>query len=90
MRIYRGSVKKLSSLKKEGFSRREKHIEMNTTSKLFKYRSNQHIKFLKTSLNKKMQSIHDPKHTHTHTHTINKSNQFYISKTSYDSLVSIH
>ena len=28
--------------------------------------------------------------THTHTHTLNKSNQFYISKTSQDSLVSIH
>ena len=27
---------------------------------------------------------------HTHTHTQNKSNQFYISKTSQDSLVSIH
>ena len=26
---------------------------------------------------------------HTHTHTLNKSNQFYISKTSQDSLVSI-
>ena len=26
----------------------------------------------------------------THTHTQNKSNQFYISKTSQDSLVSIH
>ena len=67
----------------------EKHIEMNATSKLFKHRSNQHIKLLKTSLNekkKKMQSIHDPKHTHI----LNKSNQFYISKVSYDSLVSIH
>ena len=29
----------------------------------------------------------DPK---THTHTLNKSNQFYISKTSQDSLVSIY
>ena len=29
----------------------------------------------------------DPK---THTHMLNKSNQFYISKTSQDSLVSIH
>ena len=29
-------------------------------------------------------------HTHTHIHTLNKSNQFYISKTSQDSLVSIH
>ena len=26
----------------------------------------------------------------THTHALNKSNQFYISKTSQDSLVSIH
>ena len=26
----------------------------------------------------------------THTHTVNKSNQFYISKTSQNSLVSIH
>ena len=26
----------------------------------------------------------------THTHTLNKSNQFYISKISQDSLVSIH
>ena len=41
--ICQGSVEKLSSLKKEGFSRREKHIEMNATSKLLKHRSNQHI-----------------------------------------------
>ena len=61
----RGSVEKLSSLKKKGFSRREKHIEMNATSKLLKHRFNQHVKLSKTSLNKKMQSIHDPKHTHT-------------------------
>ena len=45
------------------------------------------------SLNKKNVMHIDPKtHTHTHTHTQkkNKSNQFYISKTSQDSLVSIH
>ena len=41
------------------------------------------------SLNKKNVKYIDPK-THTHTHTLNKSNQFYISKTSQDSLVSIH
>ena len=40
------------------------------------------------SLNKKNVKHLDPKHTHTH--TLNKSNQFYISKTSRDSLVSIH
>ena len=30
------------------------------------------------------------KHFDPKTHTLNKSNQFYISKTSQDSLVSIH
>ena len=33
---------------------------------------------------------HRSQNTHTHTHTHNKSNQFYISKTCQDSLVSIH
>ena len=49
--------------------------------------SNQHIKFSKSSLNNNFKHI-DPKNTHTHTH--NKSNQFYFSKMSQDSLVSIH
>ena len=48
--------------------------------------SKQHVKLSKTSLNKK-----NVKHLGTkHTHTLNKSNQFYILKTSQDSLVSIH
>ena len=50
---------------------------------------NQHFKFLKSFLNNNFKHI-DPKKTHTHTHTHNKSNQFYILKTSQDSLVSIH
>ena len=75
------SVKKLSSLKKRSFSREEKHIQMNTTSKLLKQRSTQYVKLSK-HLSTNKQSIHRSKtHTHTHTHT-NKSNQFYISKTS--------
>ena len=73
LRIYREAVE----LDERCFQRREKHIEMNATSKLLKHRSDQHIKLSKTSLNKKMQRIHDPKHTRT----LNKSNQFYISKT---------
>ena len=48
------------------FQRREKHIEMNATSKLFKHRS-KHIKLSKR-LSRNMQSIHRSK-THTHTHT---------------------
>ena len=60
------------------FRRRKKHIEMNAISKLLKNRSNQHIKLLKHLLTN-MQSIQRSK---THTHTHNKSNQFYISKTS--------
>ena len=55
-------------------------------NRFFKERKNTHVKLSKTTLNKKMQNIHDPKHTHTQ----NKSNQFYISKTSYDNLLSIH
>ena len=49
--------------------------------------SNQQFKLSKSFLNNNFKHI-DPKNTHTHTH--NKSNQFYISKTSQDSLVSIH
>ena len=48
--------------------------------------SNQHFKLSKTSLNKKSVKHFDPKHTYT----LNKANQFYISKISQDSLVSIH
>ena len=73
------SVKELSSLMKQGFSREEKHIKMNATNKLLKQTFNQQIKLSK-HLSTYMQSIHDPKHTHIH--TLNKSNQFYISKIS--------
>ena len=48
--------------------------------------SKQDFEHSKTSLNKKYKHF-DPK---THTHTQNKSNQFYISKTSQDNLGSIH
>ena len=53
---------------------------------LLNQRSKQHFKLSKTSLIKKNFKHLDPKHTHT----LNKSNQFYISKTSQDSLVSTH
>ena len=39
----------------------------------------QHFKLSKTSLNMKNVKYINPK---AHTHTLNKSNQFYISKTS--------
>ena len=48
--------------------------------------SKHHFKLSKSSLNKKKVEHIDPKNTHT----LNKSNQFYISKTSQDSLVTIH
>ena len=82
-RICQGFVEKLSSLKKRSFSREEKHIKMNATSKLLKQRSNQHVKLLK-HLSTCMQSIHrsKKKKKKKKTHTLNKSNQFYISKTS--------
>ena len=49
------------------FQRREKHVEMNATSKLLKHRSKQHIKLSK-HLSTYMQSIH------THTHTTSLTN----------------
>ena len=47
---------------------------------LLNQRSKQHFKLSKTSLIKKNVKHLDPKHTHTQ----NKSNQFYISKTSQE------
>ena len=76
------------SLKKKCFQRKEKHIEMNATSKLLKQGSNQHIKLLK-DISQQNNARH-LRSKNTHAHTLNKSNQFYISKTSQDSLVSIH
>ena len=53
--------------------------------------SQKHLSTTTTSTTKEeKKSIHDPTHIHTHTYTLNKSNQFYISKISYDSLLSIH
>ena len=48
--------------------------------------SNQHVKLSKSFLNKNFKHMDLQKHTHI----LNKSNQFYISKTSQDNLVSIH
>ena len=53
---------------------------------LLKQESKQHFKLSKTSPNNK----NDGHLILKHTHTLNKSYQFYISKTSSDSLVSIH
>ena len=61
LRIYREAVE----LEENEFFKEEKHKEMNATSKVLKYRSNQHIKISK-HLSTYMQSIQDPKHTRTH------------------------
>ena len=79
-------VEKLSSLMKNSFSKKRKTQKWMQSSKLLNQRSKKHFKLSKTSLNKKTVKHLDPKHTHT----LNKSNQFYISKKSWDSLVSIH
>ena len=74
------------------FQRREKHrYECNQTCYSTKDSNNILNSQKHLSTRKNVQHI-DPKHTHTHTHThtLNKFNQFYISKTSQDSLVSIH
>ena len=78
LRIKKGSIEgslsricwKAVELEENRFSRREKHIEMNATSKLLKHRSNQHIKLSKHLLTYK-QIIHRSK---THTHTTSLTN----------------
>ena len=70
---------------KKKISRREKHRhECNQACYTTKNLNN--ILSSQNHLNKKTVKHIDLKHTHT----LNKSNQFYISKTSYDSLMSIH
>ena len=68
------------------FSKKRKTQTWMQSNMLLNQRSKKHFKPLKTSLNKKNVKLIDPKNTHT----LNKSNQFYISKTSQNSLVSIH
>ena len=53
-------------LEEKEFSRREKHIKMNATSKLLNQRSNPHVKLSK-HLSTYMQSIHNSKCIHTQT-----------------------
>ena len=63
---------------------------MNATSKLLKHRFNPHIKLSKTSLNNNNNNKKCKAFKIQNTHTLNKFNQIYISKTSQDSLMSIH
>ena len=65
---------------KQFFKKRKTELWMQSNMQL-NQGSKQHFKLSKTSLNKKNVKHFDPK-THTHTHTLNKSNQFYIPKTS--------
>ena len=78
--------RKLLRLLKNSFSKKRKTQTWMQSNMLLNQRSKQNIKLSKTSLIKKNVKHLDPKHTHT----LNKSNQFYISKTSLDSLVSTH
>ena len=69
------------------FSRCEKHkYECNPTYNLTNDPINTKISQNSLSVQKKLST----RISKTHTHTLNKSNQFYISKISHDSLVSIH
>ena len=63
------SVEDVSSLKKGGFSRKEKHIELNAMIKLFNQTSKHHFKLSKTQLKQDAKHIDPNTHTHTHTHT---------------------
>ena len=82
-------VKELSRLLKNSFSRIEKY-KYECNQACFTTKDPNNILDSQNHLSTKNVKHIDPKHTHAHTHTLNKSNQFYISKTSQDSLVSIH
>ena len=71
------------------FSRCEKHrYEYNPTYNSTNDPINTKISQNSLSIQKIFWAQGSPKHTHTH--MLNKSNQFYISKISHDSFVSIH
>ena len=71
---------------KISFSRRKKHRHECNQACNSTNDPKHHINLSKWSLNNNFKYM-DPK---THIHILNKSNQFYFSKISQDSLVSIH
>ena len=71
-------VEELSRLLKNSFSKKRKTQIWIQSNMLLNQRSKQHFSLSKTSLINKIGKHLDPK---THSHTLNKSNQFYISKT---------
>ena len=87
-------IQQLSRLLKNSFSRIEKHrYECNQACCTTKDPNNilNSQKHLSTHKNVQLRVLkHTHTHTHTHTHILNKSNQFYVSKTSQDSFVSMH
>ena len=70
------------------FQRREKHKYERNQACYSTKDPNNILSFQKNLSTRKCQAFRSK--THTHAHTLNKSNQFYILKTSQDSLVSIH
>ena len=80
-------IKRCQDCLKTVFQERE-NIYMNQSNMQLNQGSKQNFELSKSSLNHKIVKHIDPKNTHTH--TLNKSNQFYIPKTSQDNLVSIH
>ena len=81
------AIKEVSSQLFKIVFREEKNTDMNAIQHATQPMIQTPYKLSKTSLNNNFKHK-DPKNTHTH--TLNKSNQFYFSKTSQDNLVSIH
>ena len=82
------AVEKLSSLIKTSFSKRGKKHKNECNQASYSTKDpNNILSSQKHLLTQKCKAFMIQ---NTHTHTLNKSNQFYISKTSQNSLVSIH
>ena len=85
---YRGGVEEVSSQFFKIVFREKKNTDMNAiqhTTQPMIQSTQKSLKIVSQSKNFEHKDLQN-----THTHTLNKSNQFYISKISHDSLVSIH
>ena len=73
-------VEKMSRLFKNSFSKKLKNTDMNAIKHATQLKIQTTFKLSKSSLKKKMLSTEIKKKKKTHAHTLNKSNQFYISR----------
>ena len=83
-------IEKLLNLIKTSFSKRRNTHRNECNQASYSTKDPSNMLSSQKHLSKKKKNAKHSKIQNTHTYTLNKANQFYISKTSQDSLVSIH